>query len=133
MSLDNFNGKRHILTKNDSVKGGKSRTDKKIYRSRTNPIKKGKNVKIRKHCDKCTIQHLCPQFEEGNYCSMYSSKFVQKVMLEKSFVTFEQFDNFVFNFIQKGLKAQQSDSFEVISDFLHALLEWRQLKYESDK
>lgn len=133
MSLNNFHGKRHILTKEDSVKGARSKTNKKLYRARTNPIKKGRNIKIQKHCDECTIYHLCPKFEKGSFCSMYSPKFVQKVMLEKNLSTFEGFDSFVFNFIQKGLRAQQSDSFYVISDFLHALLEWRELKYESDK
>ncbi len=128
--LDNFNGKRHTFTKEERRKGGKNRTDAKLFRSQTNAIKKDRMQNKLKDCDSCSIP-LCPFFEEEKSCSMFNTKFVRLVMFKKNLSTIEEFDNYIFGFLQRGAIAEKSESYEKISDFVNELLEFKEFKNES--
>jgi len=130
--LDNFKGEKHIFTEEDSKKGGKRRTEQTIFRSQTNAIKNGKHSNVLKDCNSCSIP-LCPFFEEDTECSMFNTKFVRLVSFKKNLSSIEDFDAFIFNFFQRGARAQTSDSFEEMRDFLDDLLEYREWKHESNR
>ena len=130
--LDNFKGKRHLFTHEERVKGGRKKTDKKIFRSQTNAIKSNKCTNVLKDCNSCHIP-LCPFFEEDKECSMFNTKFVRLVSFKKNLSSIEDFDAFMFNFFQRGARAQTSDSFEEMKDFLDDLLEYQEWKHESNR
>ena len=128
--IDNFKGKRHSFSPEERVKGGRKRTDKKIYNCQTNAIKKGKTENVLKDCNSCNIP-LCPFFKEDEQCSMFNTKFVRLVSFKKNLSSIKDFDAFMFNFFQRGARAQTSDSFEEMKTFLDDLLEYSEWKYES--
>lgn len=128
--LDNFKGKRHTFTQEERRKGGKNRTDEKIFRSQTNAIKKGRMQNKLKNCDSCFIP-LCPFFEEGKSCSMFNTKFVRLVMFKKNLSTIKDFDNFIFGFLQRGALAEKTESYDKIRDFVEELIEFQEFKNES--
>ena len=130
--LNNFKGKRHVFSKEDSKKGGKRKTSQKVFRSQTNPIKKDKITNVLKDCNSCSIP-LCPFFEEEKQCSMFNTKFVRLVSFKKNLSSIEDFDAFMFNFFQRGARAQTSDSYEEMRDFLDDLLEYQEWKHESNR
>jgi hypothetical protein len=130
--LDNFRGKRHTFTQKERCEGGSNRGDLKIFRSQINAIKKGKYKNKLKHCDSCSIP-LCSYFEKGKSCSLFNTKFVKLVMFKKNLSTIEEFDDYIFGFLQRGTLAQEVGSYESLSAFAHEMLEFREFKNESLK
>lgn len=130
--LDNFRGKRHIFTSEERYKGGNNKSDLKIFCSQINAIKKGKYQNKLKYCKSCAIP-LCPYFKEENSCSMFNTKFVKLVMFRKNLSTVEEFDDYFFGFLQRGIIAQEIGSYESLRDFAHEVLEFREFKNESLK
>ena len=128
--LGNFKGKRHTFTQEERRKGGKNRTDEKICRSQTNAIKKGRMHNKLQDCDSCTIP-LCPFFEEEKSCSMFNTKFVRLVMFKKNLSTIEDFDNYIFGFLQRGAIAEKTESYDNIRAFVEELIEFKEFKNES--
>ncbi len=125
--IENFKGKRHILTKSDSVKGGKSKTSKKVLYSKINPVKSGKHAKHVKYCDTCKIP-LCPKFEEGSDCSVYSVKFVQLMMYYHNFSSTSEFDNYIFEFLCEMSEIKESNSIGLMTIVLHKLIEMKEIR-----
>lgn len=124
--IENFKGKRHTLTREDSVKGGLSRSAGKVLHSRINPVKPGKHARHVKSCDSCMIP--CPKYQEGMDCTVYSTKFVQLFMFHKGFSTTGEFDDYMFAFLTEMIKAEQENSTPLLTSVLHKLLEIMEVK-----
>lgn len=63
--LDNFKGKRHTFTKEDSIKGGSSTSPRKIVSSAFNAMKTGRYSQRVPHCHTCPIKKQC-EFYDSN-------------------------------------------------------------------
>lgn len=61
--LDNFRGKRHTFTKEDSIKGGKASSDRKRVSSAFNAMKTGRYSKRVPHCNTCPIKKQCEFYD----------------------------------------------------------------------
>ena len=126
--LNNFRGKRHTFTPEERSRGGINRSDKKLFRSQTNAIKNKYQNKL-KRCDSCQI--LCQYFEKGKSCSVFNTKFVRLVMFKKNLSNINEFDEYVFGFLQRGSVVYETESYKMLRPLLHELLEFREFKNES--
>ena len=59
---------------------------------------------------------------------MFNTKFVRLVMFKKNLPTIKDFDNYIFGFLQRGTLAQQSDSYDKLTEFVEELLEFQEFK-----
>lgn len=127
--LDNFKGKKHTFTPEEREKGGKKKTDKKLYSCQTNAIK-NKSENTLKDCNSCGIP-LCPYGEDDATCRLFNTKFVRLVMFQKNLSSVQEFDEYIFMFLVRGSKAKNSDSVKEILRFITELLEFQEWKHES--
>jgi hypothetical protein len=95
--VDNFKGKVHQLTKEDCIKGGKSRSDKKVAVAKYNAIKSGNYTKGVKYCSTCLFKVSCPKFVKGpgQKCSIVSPKSLKRVMELKGFNSTRDYDKYI--------------------------------------
>lgn len=133
--LDNFKGKTHKLTKEDCIKGGKTRSDKKSAVARFNAIKSGNYTKGVKYCSTCLFKVSCPQFVKGpgQKCSIVSPKSLKQVMELKGFKSTLDYDNYilemtiVFDNIENIQNKRQMDyTFGKIIEFMELKRKLRQ-------
>lgn len=130
--IDNLKGKRHSFTQEERVKGGKKITDKKVFRSQTNALKKGKIENKLKPCDSCLIP-ACPKYKKDGYCSRFNTKLVRLVMYKKNLSSVREFDEYVFRFLERASYSTCSDSYEEMKSFLDDLIEFQEFRNESLK
>ena len=127
--LGNFKGKKHTFTPEERAKGGRKKTNKKMFTCQTNPIK-DKSVNSLKDCNSCSIP-LCPYDEDDMSCRLFNTKFVRLVMFHRNLSTVEEFDEYMFNFFRKGSMMKHEQSFGEMKDFLYELLDMQEWKHES--
>lgn len=119
--LDNFKGKMHRLTKKDRIKGGQTRSDLKRNASRVNSITTGKYTKGVKYCSTCLLAQFCPEYEAGHgrICKLIEPKTLRQIMDIKGFKTTQEYDYYVFDFINSVVladKAGNKDGFKLLCD-----------------
>lgn len=127
--LNNFKGKKHTFTSEERAKGGKKKTDKKLFSCQTNPIK-DKTINTLKDCNFCNI-FGCPFEEEGLSCRLFNTKFVRLVMFHRNLSSVEEFDAYMFNFFRRGSMMKREQSSAEMKDFLYELLDIQEWKHES--
>ena len=126
--LDNFKGKMHRLTKEDRIKGGQRRSNLKSNASRVNPIITGKYTKGVKYCSTCLLAQFCPEYEPGpgKICKIIEPKTLRQIMDIKGFKTTQEYDYYVFDFINSIVLADKEDNkdgFKLLCDKIIEVLE----------
>ena len=120
--VDNFKGKVHKLTKEDRIKGGKTRSEKKAAVARFNAIKTGNYTSGIKYCGTCLFKVSCPKYIKGpgQKCSVVNPKSLKQVMAIKGFKNTVEYDNFIL---------EMNIAFENIGNIQNK----RQMEYTFDK
>lgn len=118
--IRNFNGKTHVLTHEDRVKGGKTRSLKRTLSARLNAMKNGKYAKGIKTCDKCKVTFPCILETKEPYqkCELFSAKMIYSVMKARELPTVEDFDKFISDFVNDYTKMQDKDSKTAMAHFV---------------
>jgi len=118
--LDNFKGKMHKLTKEDQIKGGKTKSLKRTLSARLNAMKNGKYAKSIKTCDTCKVKFACIFKTKEPYqkCELFSTKMIYTIMKARELATIEEFDNFISEFVNDYIKSQDKDVKTAMKHFL---------------
>jgi len=106
-----FGGKSHKLTKEDRIKGGKTKSLKRTLSARLNSMKSGKYAtKAIKVCSLCKVTAVCPfRVKEDEPCRLFSTKMIYRIMKAKELATIEEFDRYISDFLDSYMKTYSKD------------------------
>lgn len=135
--LENFKGKIHSFSKEDSIKGGSQSSPRKIRANGTKFFKTGNYSKRVPHCNTCIFRDKCSAYdpkEPKAACKVINIPNYFHLMSALTFNSEEEFDNFISKHVQRMyLKNLTSDDWKKLLDFLTILLKVKETKYRTPK
>jgi adenine-specific DNA glycosylase len=135
--LDNFKGKVHTFTKEDSIKGGQARSKKKSYANSINPVIHGKYARNVPHCNLCPFKSRCNAYnpqEPDAACKVIDIPNYMQLMSALTFTSEEEFDDFINKQIQRMyLKNMTTDDIKKMADFTLIVLRVKMTKYRTPR
>lgn len=132
--LDNFKGNIHTLTKEDSSKGGKTVTPKKVLANSFNSMKTGKHSSRVPHCHTCIIKKQCSYYDPADRkasCKVLDIPGYRDLVFALRWQKDEDFDGVISKHVQKlYLKELTKNDWYSIKDFLLILLKVKESKFK---
>ncbi len=135
--IDNFKGKRHQLTREDSVKGGSVSSPRKARANSIKNMKTGKYSKRVPHCHTCLRKKSCASYDPKDpkaACKIIDIPSYLHLMDVVECDTEEEFDMFLNKLIQRlYLKNLTAEDYDIIRGFYHDMLKLRVVKFSKSK
>jgi hypothetical protein len=127
---ENFKGRnQHKLTREDSIKGGKTSKPK----CNTNNLQHGKYAKISKipSCNNCSIKDICPEFKLNQKCNIHLDllKGIKNIGIAVKGNVNEQLTEMAENFIRLKIMALKKPTEKNITNLLKLQMQLFELKF----
>lgn len=134
---DPFRGHRHILTKEDRIKGGSQKSSKKTLANSFKNMSSGRFTDHVPHCHTCIFRDKCQMYDHKNptaACKVIDIPNYMHLMSALTFTSEEDFDNFVNKQMQQMfIKNLTDDDKKKKYDFMSLMLRVKEAKYRSPR
>jgi len=135
--LDRFNGKQHIFTKDDSVKGGQTMSEKRRIANSSNSMVDGRYSKRIPHCNNCIFRSRCNAYKPEDpkaACKIIDIPNYMHLMSALTFTSEEEYDDFINKQMQMiHLKNLTANDQKRMENFVLLFLKIKETKYRTPK